>query len=364
MSFKTLGENLYEYNNALIAFNSSSEQLQLSAQEVIESEKALAEARKEAAETAEDVENAESVRNAVSANEAARSKYSTAEKAYYEAQNRMVSAQRAASDSLSELNNSIESVGSIARAVASGSMKQLWDALGSKTQNRIGMFLSGSKSYEDALKSMSDILANHGNSMDFLVERIKGMTSDILSSGKAIGGSDFGAKITGMFSEIFGDENSDVTKFGKDLGKVLSNVFDKAQKEGKDTVEVVEEVGNATVKAISKNGGSLWVIIVGLILDLLDVLKDFVDPPYLSTDVSTYKMYWKLSDYLDVLTVLAGHTFVYFTSNKSSIIELCEWMGKHPTIGNPFSDCKMVEFNATLNHTSTYTDIMLYKKTN
>ena len=90
----------------------------------------------------------------------------------------------------------------------------------------------------------------------------------------------------------------------------------------------------------------------------------FVDPPYLSTDVSTYKMYWKLSDYLDVLTVLAGHTFVYFTSNKSSIIELCEWMGKHPTIGNPFSDCKMVEFNATLNHTSTYTDIMLYKKTN
>ena len=274
VSFKTLGENLYEYNNALIAFNSSSEQLQLSAQEVIESEKALAEARKEAAETTEDVENAESVRNAVSANEAARSKYSTAEKAYYEAQNRMVSAQRAASDSLSELNNSIESVGSIARAVASGSMKQLWDALGSKTQNRIGMFLSGSKSYEDALKSMSDILANHGNSMDFLVERIKGMTSDILSSGKAIGGSDFGAKITGMFSEIFGDENSDVTKFGKDLGKVLSNVFDKAQKEGKDTVEVVEEVGNATVKAISKNGGSLWVIIVGLILDLLDVLKE------------------------------------------------------------------------------------------
>lgn len=88
----------------------------------------------------------------------------------------------------------------------------------------------------------------------------------------------------------------------------------------------------------------------------------FVDPPYLSTEVGTYKMYWRLSDYLDVLTVLAGHPFVYFTSNKSSIIELCDWMGKHPTLGNPFSECKKVEFNATLNHTSTYTDIMLYKK--
>lgn len=53
-----------------------------------------------------------------------------------------------------------------------------------------------------------------------------------------------------------------------------------------------------------------------------------VDPPYLSTDVCTYKMYWRLSDYLDVLTVLNGHSFVYFTSNKSSIVELCQWMGK------------------------------------
>ena len=43
-----------------------------------------------------------------------------------------------------------------------------------------------------------------------------------------------------------------------------------------------------------------------------------VDPPYLSTEVGTYKMYWRLADYLDVLTVLAGNDFVYFTSDKSS----------------------------------------------
>ena len=88
----------------------------------------------------------------------------------------------------------------------------------------------------------------------------------------------------------------------------------------------------------------------------------FVDPPYLSTEVGTYQMYWKLSDYLDVLTVLAGHQFVYFTSNKSSTIELCDWMGKHPDLGDPFRNCKRVEFNATLNYCSTYTDIMLYNK--
>jgi len=39
-----------------------------------------------------------------------------------------------------------------------------------------------------------------------------------------------------------------------------------------------------------------------------------VDPPYLSTDVGTYRMYWRLADYLDVLSVLPGHNFIYFMS--------------------------------------------------
>lgn len=85
-----------------------------------------------------------------------------------------------------------------------------------------------------------------------------------------------------------------------------------------------------------------------------------VDPPYLSTDSKTYKMYWKLSDYLDVLTVLSGYRFIYFTSNKSSIVELCEWIGKNKLIGNPFENCHRKEFNAHMNHNASYTDIMLY----
>lgn len=88
-----------------------------------------------------------------------------------------------------------------------------------------------------------------------------------------------------------------------------------------------------------------------------------VDPPYLSTDSKTYKMYWKLADYLDVLTVLAGHRFIYFTSNKSSIIELCDWIGKNKIVGNPFEDCHKLEFNAHMNYNASYTDIMLYKST-
>lgn len=86
-----------------------------------------------------------------------------------------------------------------------------------------------------------------------------------------------------------------------------------------------------------------------------------VDPPYLSTEVGTYTMYWRLSDYLDVLTVLAGHSFVYFTSNKSSILELCDWIGRNKSVGNPFEDCVKSEFNARVNFQAAYTDMMLYK---
>lgn len=85
-----------------------------------------------------------------------------------------------------------------------------------------------------------------------------------------------------------------------------------------------------------------------------------VDPPYLSTEVDTYRMSWRLADYLDVLSVLSGHDFVCFTSDKSSLVELCEWMGRNPSLGNPFERCRRREFDATMNYNTRYTDIMLF----
>lgn len=102
--------------------------------------------------------------------------------------------------------------------------------------------------------------------------------------------------------------------------------------------------------------------------DLYNKYKDcqnvvfLVDPPYLSTDVSTYKSYWKLRDYLDVLNVLDNSNYFYFTSNKSQIVELCEWIETRATIANPFKDAKVEMMNTSVNYNSSYTDIMLYKQ--
>ena len=87
-----------------------------------------------------------------------------------------------------------------------------------------------------------------------------------------------------------------------------------------------------------------------------------VDPPYLSTEVGTYRMRWRLSDYLDVLTILKGKSYVYFTSNKSDIFELCQWIGRNHWIGNPFDGATRTEMHRTMNYNAAYTDIMLYKK--
>ena len=85
-----------------------------------------------------------------------------------------------------------------------------------------------------------------------------------------------------------------------------------------------------------------------------------IDPPYLSTDTGAYSMHWRLADNLDVLSVLPGHNFIYFSSEKSCIIELCEWMARHSSLGDPFARCQKKELRATINYHARYKDIMLF----
>ena len=92
-----------------------------------------------------------------------------------------------------------------------------------------------------------------------------------------------------------------------------------------------------------------------------DKVVYLVDPPYLQTDNSTYKNYWNLKDYLNVLTVLVDKKYFYFTSNKSSIIELCEWIGDQTVVENPFADSTRIDMTNSPSYNSSYTDIMIFK---
>ena len=89
-----------------------------------------------------------------------------------------------------------------------------------------------------------------------------------------------------------------------------------------------------------------------------------VDPPYLSTDTATYGSngYWKLKDYLDVLQVIHDRDYFYFTSNKSQIVELCEWISTVSTTANPFEGATRTAVNTTTSYNSGYVDIMYHYK--
>lgn len=110
-------------------------------------------------------------------------------------------------------------------------------------------------------------------------------------------------------------------------------------------------------------------IVKGDYKDVFGMYKDeenvlwLVDPPYLSTDCKTYNnLYWKLADYLDVLRVLQDANYVYFTSNKSSIVELCEWLGDGRVTANPFIGSKKITVKEVMNYNTSYDDIMIYRR--
>jgi hypothetical protein len=103
-------------------------------------------------------------------------------------------------------------------------------------------------------------------------------------------------------------------------------------------------------------------------MDLFDKWKHYpnvvfiIDPPYLSTDVASYCCYWKLGNYLDVLQTVKETSYFYFTSNKSQIIDLCEWIEKNLGAENPFKGAKRVDIESNTGYNSKYTDIMLFKR--
>ena len=80
-----------------------------------------------------------------------------------------------------------------------------------------------------------------------------------------------------------------------------------------------------------------------------------------TTDTKTYlsDQYWKLADFLNVINVLNESNYVFFTSNKSSLIELCEWLSKNHNINNPFENAVLKTHETRLNPQSKYIDMML-----
>ena len=85
------------------------------------------------------------------------------------------------------------------------------------------------------------------------------------------------------------------------------------------------------------------------------------DPPYLATDCRSYRNgnYWGLTENLTILSSLNGKNFIYFTSEKTQLIELCQWL--ESTYGNNPLDGRCYSRRVPINHDAGYRDIMIVK---
>lgn len=87
------------------------------------------------------------------------------------------------------------------------------------------------------------------------------------------------------------------------------------------------------------------------------------DPPYLTTDCNSYKAgnYWGIADILPLLSALNGKNFILFTSDKSQLVELCEWL-KTTYGSSPLDGVYYSRRRAKLNYHAAFEDIMIVKQ--
>lgn len=86
-----------------------------------------------------------------------------------------------------------------------------------------------------------------------------------------------------------------------------------------------------------------------------------LDPPYLTTEVGQYENYWRLTDYLDVLKLTKGTKYIYFTSDKSQITELCNWLVCEFGAAAPLYGALAQVRTNTLNYQAKFNDMMITK---
>lgn len=84
-----------------------------------------------------------------------------------------------------------------------------------------------------------------------------------------------------------------------------------------------------------------------------------LDPPYLTTECGQYGNYWRLTDYLDVLRLLSGTKWVYFTSDKSQIVELCQWLAANFGEAAPMYGATVKQRTNHLNYQAKFNDMMI-----
>ena len=68
--------------------------------------------------------------------------------------------------------------------------------------------------------------------------------------------------------------------------------------------------------------------------------------------------YWTLVDYLNIILLTKSNNFIFFTSNKGSLIDLTKWINDNLNEG--FLKGDIIERKNAPSKDTSYTDYMIY----
>lgn len=90
-----------------------------------------------------------------------------------------------------------------------------------------------------------------------------------------------------------------------------------------------------------------------------------LDPPYLQTECNAYQNdgYWHLKDSLDVLRMAQSTKFIFFTSDRSEILDLVQWINTNIPGAGLLKNTERFEVSSRVNFSANYKDIMIAKLT-
>lgn len=103
--------------------------------------------------------------------------------------------------------------------------------------------------------------------------------------------------------------------------------------------------------------------------DWRDVMREYkdvegvffvLDPPYLCTQQGAYAEYWRLDDYLDLVSALPPRGYAYFGSEKSDFVKILDWGAAKLGWHNPLSEAERVERVGSRSRGLTYKELMMF----
>lgn len=263
---KTVSNMVREYSVAASQYLSAQKELKDATLASIEVDKRLAEAKAKGDEAAE--------KTLLTEKQLADARINTATATYNQAGASLQRAQMNAQQATNKFEGNIERAHTAISNMLTldkGTLKKLWDLLGTKSQDKIGQFLAGTLKAVNAVDKLNKVLADSDSTISDLSTQIASTLGDLASSIDFSQVEEATKQVTDIISKQLAQVGLDAAQ-SQLIAQSIGDSIAKMMQSGA-TQDAIASGTEGLIKALGEGGqksGNLWGAIIGLILQLLD----------------------------------------------------------------------------------------------